>query len=168
MQYRDGTRGRRCLGVGLAFVSTMIVLVLPSPAAQASSAGYGYFSVRLTGHEVAGAADSTGQGSAQLDLDPEHELACFVVTWRHLDGAVTGFDLHAAARGQQGPLWINFFSDKHFPGANNRVSGCVQVNTSHGMRSRDKVQAVIHNPSAFYLTIRSTEFPQGAIRGQLG
>jgi hypothetical protein len=36
------------------------------------------------------------------------------------------------------------------------------------MRSRDKVQAVIHNPSAFYLTIRSTEFPQGAIRGQLG
>jgi hypothetical protein len=70
MHYLDGTRGRRRLGVCLAFVSSMFVFVFPSPMAQASSAGYGYFSVQLTGHEVAGGGDPTGQGLMRLDLDP--------------------------------------------------------------------------------------------------
>ncbi len=168
MHYRDGTRGRRRLGLCLAFVSSMFVFVFPSPVAQAGTAGYGYFSVQLTGHEVPGGGDPTGQGLARLDLDPEHELACFVIPWRKLDGAVTDLRLYAAPRGREGPQWIDFFADQQFPGAENTVSGCVHVSGSHGMSSQDKIQTVIHDPSGFYLNMHSTEFPKGAIRGQLG
>ncbi|MDQ3899015.1 MAG: CHRD domain-containing protein [Actinomycetota bacterium] len=146
----------------------MFVFVFPSPVAQAGTAGYGYFSVQLTGHEVPGGGDPTGQGLARLDLDPEHELACFVIPWRKLDGAVTDLRLYAAPRGREGPQWIDFFADQQFPGAENTVSGCVHVSGSHGMSSQDKIQTVIHDPSGFYLNMHSTEFPKGAIRGQLG
>jgi hypothetical protein len=36
------------------------------------------------------------------------------------------------------------------------------------MSPQDKIQTVIHDPSGFYLNMHSTEFPKGAIRGQLG
>jgi hypothetical protein len=42
------------------------------------------------------------------------------------------------------------------------------VDASHGMSPRDKIQAVIHDPANFSVNVHSTEFPNGAIRGQLG
>ncbi|MGH3823332.1 MAG: CHRD domain-containing protein [Pseudonocardiaceae bacterium] len=130
--------------------------------------GYGYFSVQLTGREVPGGGDSDGQGYVRLDLDPEHETACFVTKWRRVNGAVTAFRLHAGHRGSVGPRRIDFFNGKHFDGRQNTVTGCVHVDGSPGMSSREKIEAVIRNPSGFYLSLHSTEFEDGAIRGQLG
>lgn len=67
-----------------------------------------------------------------------------VDAWHKLDGAVRP----SFVRRAPGPC----VTDKHFPGAENTVSGCVHVNGSQG----------------FYLDIHSTEFPNGAIPGQLG
>jgi hypothetical protein len=72
-----------------------------------------------------------------------------VDAWHKLGGAVTGLRLYAAPRGRASPIST---SPKHFPGAENTASGCVHVNGSQG----------------FYLDIHSTEFPNGAIPGQLG
>lgn len=170
MQHREGIRRMGRVGACLAFVSSILVLTLPTPAAadEVGPAGYGYFSVQLSGKQVPGGGDPDGQGYARLDLDPEHETACLVTTWKKLEGAVTALHLHAGHRGSEGPHWIDFFNDKHFPGTRNTVSGCVHVDGSHGMSPRDKIQAVIQDPSSFYLNIHSTAFENGAIRGQLG
>ena len=170
MHHRQGTRRNRRVAACLAFISSILVLTLPTPAAadEAGPEGYGYFSVQLTGHDVPHGGDPEGQGYARLDLDPQHQTACFDIKWKRLDGAVTAFHLHAAPRGSEGPRWIDFFNDKHIAGARNTVSGCVQVNASHGMTPRDKIQAVIQNPSGFYLNVHSTKYEHGAIRGQLG
>lgn len=168
MQHREGRMGR--VGACLVFISSILLLTLPTPAAaeEVGPGGYGHFSVQLTGKEVPPGGDPEGQGYARLDLDPEHETACFDIKWKRLDGAVTAFHLHAAPRGSEGPHWIDLFNDKHFAGARNTVSGCVHVNASHGMSPRDKIRAVVQNPSDFYLNVHSTKFEDGAIRGQLG
>lgn len=169
MQYRGGARriGRVC--ACLALVSSIFAIALPtSAAADEAGPGYGYFSVQLAGKEVRDGGDSDGQGYARLDLDPEHETACFTVSWRKVDGAVTAFHLHRGHRGSEGPHWVDFFDGKHFAGGRNTVGGCVHVDGKPGMSPRDKIQAIIHDPSGFYLNLHTTEFPDGAIRGQLG
>jgi CHRD domain-containing protein len=170
MQHREGTRRMSRVGACLAFISSILVLTLPTPAVadEVGPEGYGYFSIQLTGKEVPHGGDPEGQGYARLDLNPEHETACFDIKWKSIEGAVTALHLHAAPRGSEGPRWIDLFSNKHFPGARNTVSGCVHVDASHGMSPRDKIRAAIQNPSGFYLNVRSTKLEDGAIRGQLG
>lgn len=169
MQYRGGARKIARLGVCLVAVSAVLGIVLPAEAAAGEDAppGYGYFSVQLTGREVPGGG-SDGHGYARLDLDPDHETACFVINWRRVEGAVTAFHLHAGRRGSEGPRWIDFFNGKHVDGRRNTVTGCVHVDGSRGLSPRDKIQAVIHDPSGFYVSLHSTEFEEGALRGQLG
>jgi hypothetical protein len=170
MQYREGTRRVGLVGACLAFISSILVLTLPTPAGadELGPAGHGYFSVQLTGREVPHGGDPDGEGYAQLALDSEHETACFDIRWRRLEGAVTAFHLHAAHRGSEGPRWIDFFNDKHLNGARNTVAGCVHVVGSDGMSPRDKIHAIIEDPSGFYLNVHSTAFQDGAIRSQLG
>lgn len=169
MQYRGGARRIGYIGACLALVSSILGIALPTVAlaGEEGPPGYGYFSVQLTGRQVPGGGDSDGQGQVRLDLDPEHETACFASKWRGIDGAVTSLRLHAGRRGGEGPGRIDLFNGKHFDGGRNTVTGCVQVEGSHGMSPRDKIQAVLRNPSSFYLNLNSTEFEYGSIRGQL-
>ncbi len=149
----------------LAFASSILGVAGPlSAAAQGVSPAQqpraGQFSTQLTSREVPGGGDPNGRGSAQLNLDIHQETACFTIRWSGLAGGVTALHLHVAVPGSEGPHWIDFFNNQHFPGSLNEGSGCVPT-------ARDKIQAVIDNPSAYYLNLHSTAHEKGAIRGQL-
>lgn len=153
-----GARGMGRLGVCLAFASSAVVLAGPTPALAQQG---GQFTVALSGQENLNGGDADGQGSARLDLDPQRGTACYEITWKKLDGAVTAFHLHAARRGSNGPHWIDFFNEQNFDGERGKASECVRS-------TREKIEAVINDPSAYYLQLHSTAFEDGAIRGQLG
>jgi hypothetical protein len=160
-----GTRTMGRAAVCLASVSSILVFAGPASASAhevspAPQAGNGHFSIQLTGGEVPGGGDPDGQGSATLDLNPQKEEACFNITWSRLRGQVTALHLHAAARGSEGPHWIDFFNNQSFPGAQSTATGCVPT-------PRDKINAVIDHPADYYLNVHSTAFQNGAIRGQL-
>lgn len=166
-----GTRGcavgTRVMGrLGACLVSVALVLAPAGPASAAHETSTAYqpgssrFSIQLSGGDVPEGGDPDGQGSATLDLNPQEETACFTITWNRLDGEVTALHLHVAARGSEGPHWIDFFNDQRFPGAQDNRSGCVPT-------PRDKVDAVISRPADYYLNVHSTAFKKGAIRGQL-
>lgn len=164
MRYRKRARATGRAGVCLASVSSIVLLVGPTSAAYAASPvdplGNGHFSIQLTGGEVPGGGDPDGQGSATLDLDRDKQQVCFSITWTRLRGAVTALRLNAAARGAEGPPWIDFFDKQNFPGARSTASGCIAS-------SQDKIDAAVSNPAGYYLNVDSTAFGTGAIRGQL-
>jgi hypothetical protein len=165
MRHSKGVRGMGLAGAFLAFSASILVFAGPTQALAhevdvAHQDGVRRFSVQLTGAESVTPADADGKGSARLDLDPQQGTACYDITWKQLDGMVTAFHLHAARRGSDGPHWIDFFNDQKFPG-NHTVRNCVRS-------TREKIEAVIEYPSAYYLQVHSTAFDKGAIRGQLG
>ncbi len=154
-----GARGMGRVGACLAFASSAVVLAGSTPAlAQQDGA---QFTVALADQENVNGGDADGQASARLDLDPQRGMACYEITWKKLDGMVTAFHLHAGQRGTNGPHWIDFFNDQRFDGEQSKASDCVRS-------TRENIEAVINDPSAYYLQIHTTAFEDGAIRGQLG
>jgi hypothetical protein len=169
MLHSEGIRrlGGRGTCVGLIVVASSVVLAAPAAAvvhskelSAPSPPAAGHYSIQLSGREVPEGGDPDGQGAAKLDLNPQQETACFSISWSGLRGEVTALHLHQAAQGNEGPHWIDFFNNQHFPGSNSMASGCVPA-------ARDKINAVINNPSAYYLNLHSTAFEKGALRGQL-
>ncbi|MGH4011382.1 MAG: CHRD domain-containing protein [Pseudonocardiaceae bacterium] len=164
MQHRKGVRGMGRAGAYLASASLILVLVgstnaLAHEVNPAHQQSVRHFSVELTGQESVTPADPDGQGSARLDLDPQQGTACYEITWHKLDGKVTAFHLHAGQRGSDGPHWIDFFNGKNFAG-DETVKDCVRS-------TPEQIEAVINDPTAYYLQVHSTAFEKGAIRGQL-
>jgi hypothetical protein len=162
---RSGTRTIGRVGVCLVSVSSIFVLAGPtsasahefSPAYQAENK---HFSDELTNGQVPGGGDPGGKGSATLDLKPQEQMACFTINWSGLSGEVTALHLHEAARGSEGPHAIDFFNNQHFPGSQNKASGCVPA-------TQDKINAIVAHPANYYLNVHSSTFPKGALRGQL-
>lgn len=162
------SRGARGLGrVGLCFACVSSILVLAGPASATVPAvsstlqdQAGHFTVQLSGREVPEGGDPDGQGSGQLDLNEQQQKACFTIDWKGLKGEVTALHLHVAARGSEGPHWIDFFNNQNFPGADGKSSACVPA-------TGEKIRAVIDNPASYYLNVHSTAFTAGALRGQL-
>lgn len=159
MQLSKGARGMGRVGACLALASSAAVLAGSAPASAQQDGAQ--FTVALSGQENVTAGDADGQGSARLDLDSQQGTACYEITWKKLDGSVTAFHLHAARRGSNGPHWIDFFNGRSSDGKEGKASDCVRS-------TREKIEAVINDPSAYYLQLHSTAFEGGAVRGQLG
>lgn len=160
LRYRRESRALSRIGLGLAGISSVLVLAGPTAAAAVFQDRAGHFTVQLSGREVPEGGDPGGQGSGQLDLNAQQQTACFTIHWEGLKGEVTALHLHIAARGSEGPHWIDFFNNQHIPGTDGKSSGCVPA-------TQDRIRAVIDNPTAYYLNVHSTAFVTGAIRGQL-
>jgi hypothetical protein len=165
MQYKKGTRTMGRVSVCLAFVSSILVFAGPASASEEFATthehGHDQFSVYLSGNEVRDGGDREGRGFARLDLDPDNERVCYVITWNRLEGDVTALHLHASPRHSDGPHWIDFFNNERFDGERNTVANCVHSD-------RWKIRAAIDEPSSYYLMVHTTAHEAGAIRGQLG
>ncbi|HYH47918.1 MAG TPA: CHRD domain-containing protein [Acidimicrobiia bacterium] len=142
----------------------------------------GSFSFELSGAQVPAGGDPAARAVAGLRLDPEAEMVCLRANWRDVAGAVTAIHVHRAPEGKTGPHHIDLLDGEHLAGAANRVEFCVQVGGAQGgggthahaagdhrpaSSPAERIQEVVDNPGEFYLNIHSTEFPDGAVRGQI-
>jgi hypothetical protein len=164
MQLSKGTRTMGRVGALVASASSMLVFAGPASAAGDTAVSYEHnhaqFSIQLTGDEVHDGGDRDGDGVARLDLDPENERVCYVITWRGLEGDVTDFHIHSGPRRSDGPVVVDLFNDRHFDGERGTVANCVHSD-------RSKIRDIIDEPSDYYLMLHTTPHHAGALRGQL-
>lgn len=145
-------------------------MAVASPAGAGSD---GKFTFNASGDEIVGGGDEEGEGRFTLRLYPEKEVVCLKGKWKRIEGDVTAIHIHKAPEGQNGPHQIDIFNDETFRGKWNRIEFCIQAKVpAHNAANPDAdpeeiIEEIMDDPEGFYLNIHSTEFPGGAIRGQL-
>jgi len=107
--------------------------------------------------EVPGPGDPDGSGMATIRLRPEQREVCFDLTVSNI-GPATAAHIHEGAKGVAGPVVVPLDPAP----AGGSSSGCVSdVDTA-------LIRNILQNSQQYYVNVHNEEFPDGAIRGQLG
>lgn len=99
--------------------------------------------------------DSDGQGDARITIDPATNEVCFELTWANISEPVMAAHIHVGGKRVAGPIVVTLISSPTSGGA---ASGCV---------TDDDADAILAEPSDYYVNVHTSDFPAGAIRGQL-
>ena len=112
--------------------------------------------ITMTGAaEVPGPGDPDGTGTATITLNPGKEQVCYELA---VDKIATpnAAHLHSGAVDKAGPPVVTLTAP-----ANGSSKDCATL-------ARDKIMDIIKNPANYYVNVHNAEFPDGAVRGQLG
>lgn len=154
------------------FVSVLVIVIttlfLPSnPSAQVTTALVQnedpLFAILSGGNEVgtdgsANAGDTNARGSATILVDAGRGIVCFGITVSGI-GEPVAAHIHRASTGVNGNIIVTLTPPTTGnPGAS---SGCVS-----GL-GRGLLNSIKTAPAGFYVNVHTTDFPNGAIRGQL-
>jgi LPXTG-motif cell wall-anchored protein len=124
---------------------------LAKKAGQSSAALH----TTLTGEVEVPPGDPDANGTA--DVKVSGGQVCFDLRWSGM--AATASHIHKAAKGKAGPVVVPFFTSDQ-PLSEQRKQGCAEV-------SATVAKAIAQSPGSYYVNVHSSEFPKGAIRGQL-
>jgi CHRD domain len=118
----------------------------------------GRFNLAADGANEVPAADADGQAVVTTRLNNDTGVSQFSEAWRNL-GPVVASHIHSGAVGVSGPIVVPFYGGA-LPAGTFAVAGSVTVAPA-------LAQQINANPAGFYANIHTTEFPPGAVRGQL-
>ena len=114
-------------------------------------------STTLTGAaEVPGPGDPDGAGTASIRLRVGQGQVCHSITVSNITLPASAAHIHRGAAGVAGPVVVTLIT----PDADGSVAGCVAA-------PRALVKEILKNPAAFYVNVHTSDFPAGAVRGQL-
>ncbi|MGH2750156.1 MAG: CHRD domain-containing protein [Actinomycetota bacterium] len=108
--------------------------------------------------EVPGPGDPDGSGNAQLGLFPNQEKVCWQIQWENI-ATPTAAHIHEGPAGVAGPIVVPLFLTAQ-PG--NSARGC-EEDVDEAL-----IRDIAENPEEYYVNVHNSDFPGGAIRGQLG
>jgi CHRD domain len=158
---------RRRLSAAL-LLAALAALALAGPASAAKLGGADHggrlFTTTLSGAEevdpetgALGAGDPDGSGLATLTVNPGQQEVCYELSVEGISPLpASGAHIHVGDAGENGPVVVPLAE----PDASGVSSGCAPV-------SRELALAIIQNPENYYVNVHTTDFPNGAIRGQL-
>ena len=143
---------RRSAAVLLAIIAVaMIAFAPPVHAVQR-------FTTSLSGAaEVPGPGDPTGSGSASITLNRGLGEVCWSISVSGLTAPALAAHIHEAPVGVAGDIVVTLSP----PDADGTSSGCTT-------EDRALVKEIAKNPEGFYVNVHTSDFPGGAVRGQLG
>ena len=147
-------KGKR-LTAALAVLATA-ALALPAVTGAAAT----QLSAKLKGSEEVHDGDKNGRGEIFVKVKPNRGKVCFLLEFEKIAPPTAGH-IHKGAEGTDGPVKVTLFEDSvGLPGPT--AEGCVK-------KVRKKLaKRIAKKPERFYVNLHNAEFPDGAIRGQLG
>jgi hypothetical protein len=137
--------------------------IIPAPATCPTGVltvgkGGKKLSANLTGAaEAPGPGDADGTGTAMLRLRVGQGQICHSLSVSNITLPAAAAHIHAGVAGVAGPVVVTLLT----PDADGSVSGCVAVD-------RALVKQIHKNPAGYYVNVHTSDFPAGAVRGQLG
>jgi len=140
---------------GIAMVGALVTMA--GPIAAAPMQADQMVTVTLTGlEEVPDPGDPDGTGTAAVTFKSGSGEVCWDIKVENIVLPSIGAHIHEGAKGVAGPVVVPLSP----PDANGAASGC---------RKPDAVlmARIMQNPESFYINVHSTDFPAGAVRGQL-
>jgi hypothetical protein len=140
------------------FVSLVGAVLATLVLASSVAAGGRPFSGTMTGAEEApGPGDPDGSGTFQFTFNQGQREVCFDLFVEDILLPASAAHIHIAPVGSPGPVVIGLTA----PDASGVSSGCVED------VDPNLIKAIRQNPSAYYVNVHNSEFPGGAVRGQL-
>jgi hypothetical protein len=140
-------RTGRTLAAGLLAVAAMLTL----PAAHAATTN---MRADMTGPQETSPPGPPGaNGTAAITLDDAANTVCYQLTYSGISKP-TAAHIHAGAKGVAGPPVVTFDVQK----AGDK--GCVPADHT-------VITQILGNPAGYYVNVHTSEFPKGAMRGQL-
>jgi hypothetical protein len=136
--------------------AALVALVGALTFATAATAQTRTFVMFMTGEQEApGPGDPDGFGVASIFIDTDTNTVCWVLIARKIQLPAIGAHIHIAPRGVPGPIVVPLSNPNEFGFA-------------FGCRTDTDADAIVANPSGYYVNVHTVPFPAGAIRGQLG
>jgi CHRD domain-containing protein len=141
----------------------LTVLSLTSIAAKdGPKDGLFRFTTRLTGaaevnaQGVPNQGDPDGKGQATITINFGQGTLCWDIFVSGITLPASAAHVHEAPVGVAGPVVVGLSA----PDASGSASGCTSV-------SRDELKEIIQHPQEYYVNVHNSDYPNGALRGQL-
>ena len=139
------------LGVVSAFVVASVASAQGRPLSTALTG-----EAEVTAAGVPNQGDLDGEGTAQLTLNSGLGEICWVIQVSDITLPSIGAHIHVGSSTTTGPVVVALTP----PDATGASSGCTAVD-------RELVKAIRQNPENYYVNVHTTDYPAGALRGQL-
>lgn len=108
-------------------------------------------------HTPVWAGDADGSGSALFTVTKDQSEVCWELTVSNILLPAMSAHIHKAAPGVRGPIVVELSA----PAANGKSSGCAK-NVDLAL-----IADILAAPEGYYVNVHTTDFPAGAVRGQL-
>lgn len=147
---------RSKLTVALLAIAAVGLLIPTLSGAAATQ-----LSAKLKGNQEVDRGDPNGRGEAFVAVrKPKKRKLCFELNWDKIEPP-TAAHIHKGAKGVNGPIKVTLFEDPNGLTVS-EVEGCVKK-----VRKR-LAKKLRKSPEKFYVNVHNADYPNGAIRGQLG
>lgn len=135
----------------------------------------GYRTTLSGDEEVPGPGDEEAEGTAAVvftavDHDDDSSTdaqprLCWMIDVQGLEDKATAAHIHQAPEGEAGPVVVTLTPT---PDADGFAQACAtSQNFASGVPINQRIQQIKATPQNYYVNVHNTEFPDGAVRGQL-
>ena len=135
-------------------IAALVLLAIAATATVAQAGGRPLTTTLLGAAEVPGPGDPDGSGTATLELNKGQSEICYELVVSGISPA-TAAHIHVGMADVAGPVVVPLL-----PPSSGSSSGCALVDS-------ELLKAIGKNPQNYYVNVHNSDYPAGALRGQL-